>query len=158
MKKQIPTLFLKGAVCFIAAVVLAACVAILVQMIREGFSPDYPMLLGIVVVMELSAIPFFIALYQGFRLLRYIDKRTAFSEESVQALKKITSCAVTIALLYTAGMPNLYALAQGDDAPGVVLLGIIFAFVSIVIAVFSAVLQKLVRQAIDLQSENELTV
>ena len=39
--------------------------------------------------MYVAAIPFFVALYQAFKLLSYIDKNQAFSELSVKALKKI---------------------------------------------------------------------
>ena len=45
-----------------------------------------------------------------------------------------------------------------DDAPGVILIGLILIFASMVIAVFAAVLQKLLKEAIDIKSENDLIV
>lgn len=152
------TLLLKGAISIVGAGVLAGCIALLVQMIKEGISPDFPMLMGIFLVMELSAVPFFIALFQGYQLLHYIDRGIAFSNRSVHALKKIAYCAITIGALYTAGLPHLYRLAQGEDAPGVVLMGMIIIFASLVIALFAAVLERLLKSAIAMKAENELTV
>ncbi|MGV2643750.1 DUF2975 domain-containing protein, partial [Clostridium perfringens] len=47
---------------------------------------------------------------------------------------------------------------EKDDAPGIILIGMALIFASIVIAVFAAVLQKLLQEAIDIKSENDLTV
>jgi Protein of unknown function (DUF3036). len=113
-----------------------------------------PLLTG----MYMAAIPFFVALYQALRLLSFIDKNEAFSELSVRALKKIKYCAATISILYVAVMPLFYLMAQEDDAPGIVVIGLVITFASIVIAVFAALLQKLLKNAIDIKSENDLTV
>ena len=40
-----------------------------------------------------TAIPYYFALYQTFRLLNYIDKNNAFSELSVKALKILSTVA-----------------------------------------------------------------
>lgn len=121
--------------------------------------PDHPYL-KILVYIDLyaSAIPFYVALYQAFKLLGYIDKNKAFSEISVQVLKNIKTCAFTISGLFALGMPLFYLIAEKDDAPGIILIGMILIFASMVIAVFAAVLQRLLKQAIDIKSENDLTV
>ena len=56
------------------------------------------------------------------------------------------------------GMPLFYLIAEKDDAPGIILIGMALIFASMVIAVFAAVLQKLLKEAIDIKSENDLTV
>ncbi|MBP2113589.1 hypothetical protein J2Z70_003750 [Paenibacillus silagei] len=55
-------------------------------------------------------------------------------------------------------MPLFYLMAEKDDAPGIIVIGMILIFASLVIAVFAAVLQKLLKDAIELKSENDLTV
>jgi hypothetical protein len=45
-----------------------------------------------------------------------------------------------------------------SGAPGGIVIGLVIIFASIVIAVFAAVLQKLLRNAIDIKSENDLTI
>jgi hypothetical protein len=108
--------------------------------------------------MYISAVPFYFALYQAFKLLCYIDKNKAFSQISVKALKNIKYCAITISALYLVIMPFVYLVAEKDDAPGLIIIGMVPIFASMVIAVFAAVLQKLLKEAIDIKSENDLTV
>jgi len=55
-------------------------------------------------------------------------------------------------------LPYIYLVADRDDAPGVMLLGLVFTCAPIVIAVFAAVLQTLLHHAIQIKSENDLTV
>ncbi|MFE5729235.1 DUF2975 domain-containing protein, partial [Heyndrickxia sporothermodurans] len=112
----------------------------------------------VLIYMYLTAIPFYFALYQAFKLLSYIDKNKAFSKISVTALKNIKYCAISISILYAGGMPLFYLAADKDDAPGIILIGLVVIFASMVIAVFAAVLQKLLKEAIDIKSENDLTV
>ena len=107
--------------------------------------------------MYASAIVYFVALYQAFRLLSYIDKNNAFSELSVRALTKIKYCAISISIIHAAVLPFLYYGGQELDPPFPA-LGTIIICASLVIAVFAAVLQKLLKNAIDIKSENDLTV
>ncbi|WP_338786381.1 DUF2975 domain-containing protein [Metabacillus sp. FJAT-53654] len=159
--KRGSTIFLKIAVFLIGTPVLALCIfglPILAKEAAETNSEFAYVLYGILIVMYVSAIPFFVALYQAFKLLSYIDKNKAFSEISVKALKNIKFCAITISGLYVVGMPFFFIFAELDDAPGVILIGMVFIFAPIVIAVFAAVLQRLLQEAINIKSENDLTV
>ncbi|MBT2664931.1 DUF2975 domain-containing protein [Bacillus sp. ISL-4] len=155
------TLFLKIAVIFIGIPVLALCI-FFVPEIANFAAELYPDMtyLKYLVFLDLyaSAIPFYFALYQAFKLLSYIDKNKAFSELSVRALKTIKNCAITISGLYVLGMPLFYLIADMDDAPGIILIGMVVIFASMVIAVFAAVLQRLLQEAIDIKSENDLIV
>lgn len=159
MKRE--TLFLKTVVFLMGLPVLALCVFLLPglseyagKIIPEFFYVKYLFLIG----MYATAIVFFFALYQTFKLLTYIDQNKAFSELSVSGLKNIKYCAITISILYVAELPIIYLIADADDAPGLMLIGLIITFASIVIAVFAAVLQKLLKSAIDIKAENDLTV
>jgi hypothetical protein len=108
--------------------------------------------------MYIPAIPFFFALFQTLKLLNYIDKNIAFSKASIRALKYIKYCGIFISVMYAAGMPYIFSVADKDDAPGVVLLGLIFTFAPMLAAILAAILQNLFQNVIDLKSENELTV
>jgi hypothetical protein len=158
MKKG-TTLFLKLAVILMGFPVLALCIFGLPWLANNPVNPDYAHILyPIVIGMYVAAIPFYIALYQAFKLLIYIDKNKAFSELSVKALKNIKNCAITISTLYVVILPFVYFVAEKDDAPGLIIIGMIPIFASTVIAVFAAVLQKLLKEAIDIKSENDFTV
>ena len=159
--KRGTTLFLKLAVILIGIPVLALCI-FLVPEIAKFAAELYPDMTYINVLVYIdfyaSALPFYFALYQAIKLLSYIDKNKAFSELSVRALKIIKYCAITISSLYVLGLPLFYLIAEKDDAPGIIVIGMVLVFAPLVIAVFAAVLQRLLREAIDIKSENDLTV
>ena len=152
--KQGSTLFLKVIIYLIGLAVLGICVIIA----GVSISGNAGMYLPILLVAGVAAVPFFYALYQGLLLLSYIDKNTAFSDLSVKAIKNIKYCAFTISVLYAAGMPYIIYVADKDDAPGAVMLGLVFIFGPLITGVFAAVLEKLLQTALDIKSENDLTV
>ncbi|MGE7758723.1 DUF2975 domain-containing protein [Peribacillus sp. NPDC097895] len=159
--KQVSTTFLKIAVILIGMPVLALCIFLVPEIAKFAAElyPDMAFLKYLVLIdLYASAIPFYFALYQAFKLLSYIDKNKAFSELSVRSLKTIKNCAITISGLYVVGMPLFYLIAEMDDAPGIILIGLVVIFASMVIAVFAAVLQRLLQEAIDIKSENDLIV
>jgi hypothetical protein len=155
------TLFLKLAVVLLGLPVLALCIFLVPELgnIAAKLLPKLDSIKYLVfIVFDASAIPFYFALYQAFKLLRYIDKGNAFSDLSVIALKKIKHCAITISTLHVLVLPLFYLFAEKDDAPGVIFVGLVVPFASMVIAIFAAVLQKLLKNAIDIKSENDLTI
>ena len=158
---RITTMFLKIAVILLAIPVLALCIFLVPEMANFAAElvPNFSYInFFVYFALDASAIPFYFALYQAFMLLRYIDKNQAFSSLSVSALKKIKYCAVTISILHLLILPLFYIFAELDDAPGVIIVGLVVPFASLVIAVFAAVLQKLLKEAIDIKVENDLTV
>jgi hypothetical protein len=149
------TLFLQGVIVLMALGALAICIFALPVALRSDNTGLYrPIALG----MYAAVIPFFIALYQSMKLLDLIDHNNAFSELGVQALKKIKYCGMVIAAMFTLGMPYIFIVGDKDDAPGVIAVACIIIFASIVIAIFAAVLQKLLKNVVDIKKENELTV
>jgi hypothetical protein len=158
--KKATTLFLKIAVFIIGLPVLALCIFLVPHMANFA-AKLYPnialMKYLIFIVMYGAAISFYFALYQTFNLLRYIDKKQSFSQLSVVALKNIKRCAIIISSLYALGLPLFHFIAKKVDPP-IVLMGLIIIFASLVIAVFAAVLQRLLQEAISIKSENDLTI
>ncbi|WP_025027978.1 DUF2975 domain-containing protein [Caldalkalibacillus mannanilyticus] len=159
MKRE--TFFLKVVVFLLGMTGIALCLFWLpwlanreAEMNPELAYLQYPILIGIYV----TAIPFFGALYQALKLLSYIDKNIAFSDLSVKALKIIKNCGITISILYVGGISILLLLVLENASLGIVVPGLVISIASIVIAVFAAVLQKLLKQAIDIKSENDLTI
>jgi hypothetical protein len=149
------TLYLRLAVLGFAAIVLALCVFALPAGIASDNTGMYKwILLG----MYVPALPFLVAIYQTMKLINYIDDGTAFSDASVRRLKNIKYCGLVIAGLFALGMPYVYYVADKDDAPGVVALGLVIIGASMAVAVIAAVLERLLKSAIALKSENDLTV
>lgn len=149
------TLFLRLAIVTIGLFVLTLCVYVLPLIINDDNTGFYkPLLIGLYI----PAIPFFWALYQSLKLLRYIDVNNAFSLASVKAFRAIKNCGIIIGVFFALVSPYVYRVADMDDAPGVLLINLVIAGASFVIAAFSALLQKLVQNAVDIKSENDLTV
>ncbi|MBJ9990656.1 DUF2975 domain-containing protein [Paenibacillus sp. S28] len=159
--KRGTTLFLKMAVIMIGIPILALCI-FLVPKIGNFAGELYPTIVYMksLVLMDMyaAAIPFYFALYNAFKLLSYIDKNQAFSGLSVRALRNIRYCAITISTLYLLGMPLYYLMGRRVDPPSFIPMGLVIIFASMVIAVFAAVLQRLLQEAIHIKSENDLTV
>jgi hypothetical protein len=155
------TYFLRFIIVLLGVMVLAFCVFALPSM-WQGGSAEFPLasqaIFLIMVGLYAAAVPFFVALWHGMKLLGAIDANKAFSTDAVSALRNIKGCATIISVLFVSLVPLLYPVAEADDAPGLLLIGMVIACVPIAIAVFAAVLQRLLQNAMDLKSENELTV
>ena len=105
------------------------------------------------------SIAFFVALYQAFKLLGYIGQNRVFSLNSVKTLRTIKYCAIVLGILIV--MAGLYIRifhAEGDDPAGFIAMCIATTFISIVIATAAAVFEKTLQSAVDIKSENDLTV
>ena len=159
--KRFTTIFLRTAIIFMALGVLALCTFLLPSLWSDVATefPDYSYAVyAVFSAMLIAAIPFFVGLYGAWQLLKYIDKGMPFT---VQAAKSVTTIAITaglICLIYIISMPFFYIWADNDDAPGLVVIGIILIGAPMVIAVFASLLHRLITEATDLKSENELTV
>ncbi|MTD30618.1 DUF2975 domain-containing protein [Planomicrobium sp. YIM 101495] len=159
MKKE--TWFLKMVVVFMALPVLAGCIFVLPGFggFIQAVFPALPFLPVVFLLAVYStAILYFAALYQTLKLLSFIDKGVAFSHFSVRAIQLIKRFALIIAGIYILCLPVIVNLAEVDDAPGLGGLGMIIPMGALVIAVFAAVLQKLLEHAIEMKAENELTI
>ncbi len=107
-----------------------------------------------------GSIPFFVGLYQAIKILGYVRHNQTFSQAAVNALRTIKYCAFIMAGAIVAAEAYLMiaARSKGEDAAGAVMLGIIATFASIVIGTAAAVFERLVQNAVDIKSENDLTV
>ena len=104
-----------------------------------------------------ASIAFFAALYHGFRLLAYIGRNEVFSQPSVKALRTIKLCGVMI-IGFVAGGLFWIMLNDSDDRAGGVFMATIIAFGSLIVTAAAAVFERLLQNAVDMKSENDLTV
>ena len=154
------TLLLRAALIAMGAFIVFLCVLMSVVFTTDKTVDDQILVTFKLVVLGLyvASIPFHYALYQAWKLLGLIDHKLAFTGESVTALQRIKQSAIVIAVLFVFYMPIIATIARHMDAPGVGAIGVIITFLSSVIAVFTALLQKLFQNAVDIKSENDLTV
>lgn len=64
----------------------------------------------------------------------------------------------TINICTLGGLPFFYVVAEKDNAPGLVLIGMTIAGIAFIIYVFASVLYKLLQDAIVIKTENDLTI
>lgn len=105
----------------------------------------------------ISSIAFFVGLYQGFKLLGYAGKNRIFSPEAVKALRTIKYCAIAI-ILFAAGAEIFILLNSEEDKPPGIMIGVFIAFCSVVVASAAAIFERILQNAVDIKSENDLTV
>lgn len=104
-----------------------------------------------------ASIPFFVALYQGLKVLGYARQNKIFSQEAVKALRIMKYCALTI-IGFVAVSVIFMINGDRDDRPAGLFMRLLVTFGSIIIATAAAMFERILQNAVDLKSENDLTV
>lgn len=161
MTKQVPTTFLQAVIVLMGTGVLAF---LLWEPQLEGVNAnatlfetyfDDPFLAYAYV----GSTPFFVALYQAFILLRYIERNQVFTPMAVRALRAIKYSGLALATFVVVGAAYIIVMNNGqDDYAGFAAMCGVITFASIVVATAAAVFEKMLQAAVDLKSENDLTV
>lgn len=107
----------------------------------------------------IASISFFVILYQAFKLLGNIRQNKVFSLNSVRALRIIKYCAIVL-IAFIAGAEAFFFIVQrgNEDIAGGVAMGLGLIFISLVIGSVAAVFEKVLQNAVDMKSENDLTI
>jgi hypothetical protein len=107
-----------------------------------------------------ASVAFFVALYQAFKLLGYVGRNEVFSQASVKALRTIKYCAVTLVVFILGAEGYLFIVQRRveEDIAGGVMMGLVMIFISVVVATAAAVFERTLQSAVDIKSENDLTV
>jgi hypothetical protein len=106
-----------------------------------------------------SSIAFFVALYKTFKILGYIRLNKLFSLDSVRTLRTIKYCAVILCIsIAMAGVFISIFHDKEDDAAGFLAMCMIMTFITIAVATAVAVLERILQNAVDMKTENDLTI
>jgi len=158
--KKAPTVFLQVVVVLIGIVAL---VGLIVFPLTEGRAVNLDLLSiyadPFILYGYASSVAFFVALYKAFKLLGYIGQNEVFSSNSVGTLKSIKYCAIVLSILIVmAGIYIRLFHSEEDDPVGFLAMCMVTTFVSIVVATAAAIFEKILQKAIDMKSENDLTI
>ena len=158
MKKS-STLFLKAIILIIAVAVLAGLTWFPQT---EGRATNLNLVAiysdPLIIYVYLASLPFFFGLYQAFKLLSLIDANQAFTQAAVNTLKRMKVAAVSLIGLILLALAYLRFGLQGEDLAGPTMLGICMALAFCVIGTGASIFEKLFQNAVDIKSENDLTV
>lgn len=106
-----------------------------------------------------ASIPFFVALYQAFKLLGFVRQNKVFSPAAVKALRTIKLCAMAMIGFVVASVIFMpFSDPADDDGPQGVVMRVVLVFGSIVVATAAATFERILQNAVDMKSENDLTV
>jgi Protein of unknown function (DUF2975) len=104
-----------------------------------------------------GSISFFVGLYHAFKVLGYAGRNKEFSPSAVKSVRTIKYCAIAL-IGFVVGGEVFIMLHDSDDRAGGVFMGVLIFFASLVVATTAAVLERLLQNAVDIKSENDLTV
>lgn len=96
----------------------------------------------------IGSIPFFAALYQAIKVLRYAGQNKIFSQPALKALRTIRYCAMAIIGFVVIEEVFIMLNHGSDDPAGGVFMGILITFGSIVISAASAMFEWILQKAI----------
>jgi hypothetical protein len=105
----------------------------------------------------IGSIPFFVALYQAFKVLGYAGQNKIFSQAAVKALRTIKYCAIGI-IGFAAVSLIFMMFSDPGDRPAEVFMRILITFPSIVVATAAGMFERILQNAVEIKSENDLTV
>jgi hypothetical protein len=110
-----------------------------------------------VVYAFISSTPFFAALYHAFKVLGYVRQNKTFLQETVNSLRIIKYCAlgligfVAVSVIFMIG-------GDREDRPVGLFMRILVSFPSIIVATAAAISERILQNAVEIKSENDLTV
>lgn len=110
----------------------------------------------VMIFVYISAIPFYIALFQGYKICGTIIKSNPFSKENVKSFRIASISALSVSVLYFAGT-GVFALVK-VDRPIMYIIFILIGACALVFTLLCEVLSQLLKKAIEISEENELTV
>jgi hypothetical protein len=100
----------------------------------------------------LAFVPFFVGLYQAFKILGYARRNEIFFQRSVRAVRIIKYCALTTAIFILGAEAYLFISMRGkDDIAGGVMMGLFIILVSAIIATTAAVFQRILQNAVEIK-------
>ena len=110
-----------------------------------------------VVYAFIGSIPFFAALYHAFKVLGFVRQNKTFSQATVNSLRIIKYCA--LALIGFVAVSVIFMIGgDREDRPGGLFMRILVTFPTIIVAAAAAISERILQNAVDIKSENDLTV
>ncbi len=102
----------------------------------------------------IASIAFFVAIYQAFKILGYVRQNKTFSQATARALRIIKYCAMSL-IAFIVGAEGYFFIAQRseDDIAGGVAIGLFLIFVSVVVAIAAAVIERILQDAVGITEQ-----
>ncbi len=144
----------KAPIIFLKVVILLIAIGILIWIIwfpqLEGRAVNLDLISiykdPLIIYGYIASVPFFVGLYNAFKLLGYVGGNKIASQSSLNAVRNIKYCAVITSGLIVLGVLYIRLFVRGDDPAGITALGIFTTFASVVVVAVASVFQKLLQK------------
>ncbi|MDO5689751.1 MAG: DUF2975 domain-containing protein [Tissierellia bacterium] len=150
---------LKAVLVFLAICITVLAVAVVpnsaANMVEEFPAFAHLRMPGLVLV-YLSLVPFYLDIWEAWKLLDMILSGEVFTEEAVRSLRRIRRYAMCISCIYAFALLSLLLLRVPYSTAYITIALVILAALSG--AVLASILRRLLVLAIDYKSENDLTI
>jgi len=104
-----------------------------------------------------GSVPFFVALYQTFKILGLVGKNAIISQAAVKALRTIRYCGIAL-IGFVIAAEIMIMVSGPDELPPPIFMGLLICFGATLMATAAATFEKILQNALELKSENDLTV
>ena len=151
----------RGSTLFLKLVILLIAIGVLAGLIwfpqTEGRATNLDLISiytdPFIIYIYIGSIPFFVGLYQAFKLLNFIDANKAFSQGAVNTLKNMKFASLSLIGFIALAVFYIRFFVHGDDIAGPTMLGSCMALAFGVVAAAASVLQKLFQDVLDMKLE-----
>lgn len=96
----------------------------------------------------LGSLPFFVALYKAFGLFGHVRQTGAFSQASVETLRAIKRCGLTLLGFVAGGAVRILAFGDGEDRPAGLFMSILAALAAGGLATLAALFARALQNAL----------
>lgn len=107
-------------------------------------------------ILWVSAIPCYLVLFNGWKIMVEIARDNSFSMENARYLKRICILALVDSAYFF--VANLVLFFLNMNHPGILMASLFVDFAGVAVAVTAASLSHLVLKAAEIQQENNLTI
>ncbi|KRN21478.1 hypothetical protein FC75_GL002280 [Lacticaseibacillus camelliae DSM 22697 = JCM 13995] len=105
-----------------------------------------------------AVVSYWLAAFIAWHLLDCITANAAFTQRAVTLIIRLKWAVGAMALGLLVCLPQWYRMADHDDAPGVMVIGLGFFAIPAIVWLFLAILQQLWTTALAYKTENDMTV
>ncbi len=149
----------QGLTVFLKVIIILLAIGVFAGMIRfpqiEGRAVNLDLVSiyadPFIIYLSIASIPFFIALYQAYKLVGSLGNKKVFSQIAVKSVRNIKFCALAIVAFIVAAEVYLFVVERStsDDSAGGVMMGLFVIFVALIIASVMAIFQRRLQNAVD---------
>lgn len=155
---KLKTFFFKGVILLLAIIILFVTFLITIQMTTgEKLALTLAMKIFYATIL-LTDIFAFSALRSLYKMVTLIGHEQAFSNQILPLVVKLNRQILLMAVSFCGILPFVYQITQNEDAPGIMVLGLMLISIPFSLVVFGKIVEELFKQAVNLKKEQDLTI